>query len=123
MQVKAPQDSMPDGRNHPLYPLMLIAAISVIVLSLVGIASMTGLIPRSGTERPSTETRRDKQRGAPDKQQQNIEAPAGKPSGPATRPEAGKPRRIVGCEDCAEIKPVRSVGTRNRAAGTGALLV
>ena len=49
-----PQPSS-EGRYETLYRLMIIAALAVIMVSLVGIASMTGLLPRDGDARPHTE--------------------------------------------------------------------
>ena len=58
-----------DGNTRPrpsldryelLYRLMVIAAIAVILVSLVGIASMTGLLPRVSDGRPNTEAIPDK---------------------------------------------------------------
>jgi outer membrane lipoprotein SlyB len=120
MQFKATQDSMPAGHHRLLYPLMVIAAISVIVLSLVGVASVTGLIPRGGSERPSTESIREQQQGAPGRPQ-GSDAPAGKQPGPAIKPETGKHRRIARGEGCGSIERDRSAELRERAAGAGAL--
>jgi hypothetical protein len=47
-------------RYELLYRLMVIAAIAVILVSLVGIASMTGLLPRVGDGRPNSEAVPDK---------------------------------------------------------------
>jgi hypothetical protein len=44
---RAPHRDPDDLRTSLLYPLMLIAAIAVIVFSIVGIASLTGVMPRS----------------------------------------------------------------------------
>ena len=44
---RAPHRDPEDLRASLLYPLMLIAAIAVIVFSIVGIASLTGVMPRS----------------------------------------------------------------------------
>ena len=44
---RAPQRDPDELRTSLLYPLMLIAAIAVIVFSIVGIASLTGVMPRA----------------------------------------------------------------------------
>jgi hypothetical protein len=44
---RVPHRDPDDLRASLLYPLMLIAAIAVIVFSIVGIASLTGVMPRS----------------------------------------------------------------------------
>jgi hypothetical protein len=51
---------------------MIIAALAVIMVSLVGIASMTGILPRVGDARPNTEAIPDKpvnERVQPDESQ------------------------------------------------------
>ena len=49
-----------EGRYEILYRLMIIAALAVIMVSLVGIASMTGLLPRVSDARPNAEAIREK---------------------------------------------------------------
>ena len=49
-----------EGRYETLYRLMIIAALAVIMVSLVGIASMTGLLPRVGDAHPHGEAIPDK---------------------------------------------------------------
>lgn len=70
-----------------LYPLLLVAAIAIIVFSIIGIATMTGVMPnavdRDGAMRQSGG---DAQRGKP----QRIEAPRQEP---VSRP--GNPRSAM----------------------------
>jgi hypothetical protein len=47
MQGNAPQDSLSGSSHRLLYALMVIAATAVILVSLLGIATMTGVIPRA----------------------------------------------------------------------------
>ena len=54
------------SKNGLLYPMLIIAAISVIIFSALGVAMMTGLLPHAGSEastyspptisRPATES-------------------------------------------------------------------
>jgi hypothetical protein len=47
------------SRNGLLYPMLLIAAISVILFSALGVATMTGLLPRAESmsdARPAAQT-------------------------------------------------------------------
>ena len=88
-----------DGNTRPrpsldryelLFRLMVIAAIAVILVSLVGIASMTGLLPRVGDGRPNTEA-------IPDKRGND-----------AVRPEGAQP---AGKQPSLRTLPVHHVGT------------
>lgn len=60
----------PETRYELLYRLMVIAAIAVIVVSLVGIASVTGLLPRVGVHKPNADA-------APAKERSEARSPAG----------------------------------------------
>ena len=51
-----PRQSL-ESKYELLYRLMVIAAIAVIVISLIGIASVTGLLARVGESKPDAETR------------------------------------------------------------------
>ena len=48
------RDGLVDGRGL-LYPMMVIAAIAVIVFSVIGIASVTGWLPNTLASTPSAE--------------------------------------------------------------------
>jgi hypothetical protein len=87
-------------RNWLLYALMAIATIAVVAISLIGIATMTGIIPRSGTgptkaQAVGTETwQRTRSNGSLDKSQERM-------------PAAGKAatRSAAVCDNCAGIEP------------------
>lgn len=51
-----PRQSL-ESKYELLYRLMVIAAIAVILISLIGIASVTGLLARAGESKPDAETR------------------------------------------------------------------
>jgi hypothetical protein len=44
---RAPENERRDRHGGLLYPLLLVAAIAVIVFSIIGIATMTGVMPSS----------------------------------------------------------------------------
>jgi hypothetical protein len=60
---RAPLERLPrrghgdDSEPSLLYPLMLIAAIAVIVFSIVGIASLMGVMPRALSDNPGVAPR------------------------------------------------------------------
>lgn len=94
-----------EKRSGILYPLMLIAAVAVIIFSVVGIATMTGLIPtaRSGSDPAS----------------------GGKqPSVPASSAKSTKPRLAAsgaGCADCGVVESIRAVERKGQGSGLGAV--
>jgi outer membrane lipoprotein SlyB len=94
------------GQRHPgiLYPVMLIAAIALIVFSVVGIATMMGWMPAalSGSE------------------------PAEKAAAvPAAKPAASRPRAMANapaaCSDCGVIESIRAVEVEGEGTGIGAV--
>lgn len=89
-------------RAGMLYPLMLIAAITVIVFSLAGIATMMGWLPGAQSQSEPA----DKDRPAPPPATERSRAPA---SGPAA------------CADCGVIESIRTVEVRGEGTGVGAV--
>jgi len=98
-------------RQGILYPTMLIAAISVIIFSMVGIAAMMGLLPSavSGYRTDRDVARPEVQREARDAGQ----APdaASKKSRPAA----------VACADCGIVESIRSLQHQGEGTAVGAL--
>jgi len=102
-------DKVGVGRHTGLlYPLMLIAAIAVIVFSVAGIATMMGWLP-------SVESK--------------IE-PAAKSTpasaAPASRVQAARPRAnasaaVAACADCGVIESIRAVEAKSQGTGLGAI--
>ena len=86
-----------------LYPVMLIAAIALIVFSAVGIATMMGWMPAalSGAD------------------------PAAKPAPPAAKAAASRPRIAAatasGCSDCGTVESIRVVQLEGEGSGVGAI--
>jgi uncharacterized protein YcfJ len=85
-----------------LYPLMLIAAITVIVFSVAGIATMMGWLP-------SVESKGE---------------PSAK-AAPAAKFAAGRPRVMSSaasaCGDCGVVESIRAVEARGEGSGLGAI--
>jgi outer membrane lipoprotein SlyB len=93
-----------------LYPTMLIAAIAVIIFSVLGIAAMMGYLPSAMS------------RNGPDARNETAAK-----SEAATVPEA-KPgtRRLAaaaaaGCADCGVVESIRAVETKGQGSGLGAV--
>ena len=94
------------ANNRPgiLYPVMLIAAIALIVFSVVGIATMMGWMPSALS-------------GA-DPAARPAAAPAVKP--PGARPRA-TPATAGPCNDCGVIESIRAVESKGEGSGLGAV--
>jgi len=95
-----------------LYPLMLIAAIAVIVFSVAGIATMMGWLPsvQSGA-------------GPAAKDGMVPPVPAGKPAS-AAAPAASRPRiasSAAACADCGVVESIRAIEQQGEGSGLGAI--
>jgi outer membrane lipoprotein SlyB len=95
------------GKRGILYPAMLIAAISVIVFSILGIATMTGLIPSARSQR-DTAAVEPSARMAP---------AAVSPAPRIARPQVA----AADCADCGVVESIRAVQTQGQASGLGAV--
>jgi outer membrane lipoprotein SlyB len=100
-----------------LYPTMLIAAIAVILFSVVGIATMTGLMP-------SALSRHEPQQAV----EPARNAPAQPAAQPAQRSSAQTPARqrvattaAAPCIDCGVVESIRVVESAAPATGLGAV--
>ena len=109
-------------RSGVLYPVMLIAAISLIVFSAAGIATMMGWLPSARSDadtpvpaqaQPSARTEAREEARAP---VQARSAPVAKPSQP--RVMASAPAR---CDDCGTIESIRAVEVQGEGSGMGAI--
>jgi len=72
---------------------MVIAATAVIVMSVLGIARMTGFLPRTGLDSEQTETVRGKTRDVPKEREGG--SPEVERRAPTTVPEARSRRRLA----------------------------
>jgi outer membrane lipoprotein SlyB len=88
---------------------MLIAAIAVIIFSVVGIATVTGLMPnaRSGSDPAAT----------------SEPAPASKqPGTPAATHKSSRPRLAsANCAECGVVESIRAVEDKSQGSGLGAV--
>lgn len=105
-----------EQRHGILYPTLLIAAIAVIIFSVLGIATMMGYIPTvfskgdtRATSGPADGAGAD--RGNP------VEA------SPAVRPGAkpGDTRGRTGCVDCGVVESIHAVQSKGQGSGLGAV--
>ena len=113
-----------ENRRHSgiLYPVMLIAAIAIITFSIVGIATMTGVMPRAfstASEQPG-----------PEAGGTSVSAPTTTPARPATaRPAAPAgsvapvpaPKGAAVCADCGVVESIRAVESAGQGSGVGAV--
>lgn len=91
-----------ENRNGMLYPMMIIAAISVILFSVVGIVTMTGHIPSA----LSTEA---------------ANAQAKSKADVAGRAQSDRTYVASNCGNCGVVESVRIVEARGQASGVGAV--
>lgn len=95
-----------DRKGGILYPTLLIAAIAVIIFSVLGIAAMTGYLP-----------------SALSKSGPGAGSEAATKNGPAEKP--GKSRLAAGgstsCADCGVVESVRAVESKGQGSGLGAV--
>lgn len=132
-----------EKRHRLLYPTMLVAAFSVIVFSVLGIATMTGVLPsaRSHNEPVAAEAQPSQRAPAPGQQRlAAADAPtyphkpavperrAAAPSDarPAPPREAAQPPVARACAECGVVASVRTLQRQGEGsmvgAGAGALL-
>lgn len=98
-----------------LYPTLLIAGIAVIILSMLGIAAMTGLLPQAQSQSQSLEGRAAG--GKEGKSAANSSANAlAKSAGSKTAPPAAVAAR---CADCGVVDSVRAVEVKGEGSGLG----
>lgn len=87
-------------------PLMNIAAIAVIVASLVAVAAVTGVIPSAYSQRQDAVEAQDRSREA---------------ARPNAQPERTRTAQAVPCAQCGEIESIRAVEVKGQASGIGAV--
>ncbi len=93
-----------------LYPTMLIAAIAVIIFSVLGIATMMGYMPSALSRNgPDAKSEPAAKTGA-------MTAPAAKPVKPRLAAANG-----AGCADCGVVESIRAVESKGRGSGLGAV--
>jgi outer membrane lipoprotein SlyB len=106
-----------EKKNGILYLLMLIAAIAVILFSVIGIATMTGHMP-SALSKNDPDIKREptnkEQAATRSGEAPNTTAPA------ATRPRAAA-RGGASCSDCGVVESIRAVENKGQGSGVGAV--
>jgi outer membrane lipoprotein SlyB len=90
-------------RQGLLYPTMLIAAIAVIIFSVIGIAAMTGLLPSSVSGyRAAEDTPQPAVKRLPQDNPRVLDTPRAARSEPAARAGAA-------CTECGVVESVRAI--------------
>ena len=90
-------------RQGLLYPTMLIAAIAVIIFSVIGIAAMTGLLPGAVSGyRAADDTPQPALKRLPQDNPRVLDAPRTARSEPAARASAA-------CTECGVVESVRTI--------------
>jgi outer membrane lipoprotein SlyB len=101
-----------DKRTNLLYPLMLIAAVTVIVFSVVGIATMMGWLP-------SAQSKNDP---APRAEAVVRSEAALAPARPSAADAVNAPTSAApACASCGVIESIRVVETKGEGSGVGAV--
>lgn len=102
-----------------LYPILLIAGVSVIVASLLGIAAMTGLLPQAQSQPAVTAAATGKT---------VSETPPANPlpkKAAAPKPAAQRSNDVktaaARCDDCGVVESVRSLERKGEGSGVGAV--
>jgi outer membrane lipoprotein SlyB len=89
-----------------IHPLMAGAAVSVMVLSGVGVAAITGHLPGSRAEKAPAA----------------VEASLPKAAAPEKAPVVAKPARPAACVDCGVVVAVRAEEKKGKGTGLGAVI-
>jgi outer membrane lipoprotein SlyB len=106
MEANPPRRKMSD-KNGMLYPMLVIAAMSVIILSVFGVATITGLIPTAQSNSVQQQDSR------PKTQPQSVQPPA-KPVRATPNPIAA-----IGREDCGVVDAINAVEVKGKGTGLG----
>ena len=98
-------------RSQLLYPSLVVAAISVTLLSITGIAALTGHLPsaNANAEGPAAA---------------NLPPPPGVHGSPESGPSGLKPavsKLAAGCNSCGTVESVRFVERQGSGSGLGAV--
>lgn len=107
-----------------LYPTLLIAGISVIIASLLGLAAMTGLLPQVQSQPAVTAAATGKAVTNPQAGKNAVAGQAPKKAAtvkPATQRNSGGETAAARCEDCGVVESVRTVERKGEGSGVGAV--
>jgi outer membrane lipoprotein SlyB len=120
------------GKYGMLYPLMVIAAVSVILLSVIGIATMTGHLPSAFSQKMDAVQQADPSDGkssaaptAPVPSASNADTPAPPARqaivGSTNRTAAAAHRQAVVCGNCGVVESVTAEEIKGQGSGLGAI--
>ena len=108
-------------KNGILYPMLVVAAVSVIIFSAFGVASLTGLIPTAQSDsmqqpesQPKMQPHSVQQPGSrPKTQPQSVQPPA--------KPARAAPTRIgaAACDNCGVVDAINAVEVKRQGSGLG----
>ena len=118
-----------DRRPAILYPLMVIAAVAVIIFSVAGIATMMGWLPTVHSQGDSSAQYEDS--ASQSEPRAHVAEPRARGSEPQARAvtssKAGydRPRTLssapAACSDCGVVESIRTVETKGQGSGLGAI--
>jgi len=97
-----------------LHPLVAGAAVAVILVSLIGVAAMTGLLPSSKSANSPQQLAAMEQSAAPATQLAPQQA-----AYPSQQAAANTPRAAAVCSSCGEVVAVRAVQHTPQTSGVG----
>ena len=109
-----------------IHPLVATAAVAVTLVSLVGVAAITGLLPTSNSSVAPPQTMSDAANAPQSSQQaQNNVQPAPKPNysqhaqSNSNSYGTPAPAAVARCSSCGEVQAVRAVQHTPKASGVG----
>jgi hypothetical protein len=106
MEANPPRRKM-SNKNEILYLMLVIAAVSVIILSIFGVATITGLIPTAQSNSVQQQDSR------PKTQPQSVPPPA--------KPARATPIRIAATayDNCGLVETIKAVEVKGKGTGRG----
>lgn len=124
-----------NNNSKRIHPLVAAAAVGVLLVSLVGVAAMTGILPNSNSESSQKEAIAALEKDAADKaaeaqaaedkanqarkEADERQAAANKADKQAKRESDTKVAQAQICYDCGRIESVRAVQTQAKPSGVG----
>ncbi len=113
-------------RNGILYPMLVIAAIAVIIVSAVGVAMVTGLLPRAEStseQRPATDPQVNGPRAT---KRAAMNEPQAAQRADVNQPQVVKKAAVAGgmdeaCNNCGVIESITPVESKGQGSGIGAV--
>ncbi|RBA25581.1 glycine zipper 2TM domain-containing protein [Herminiimonas fonticola] len=124
-----------NNNSKRIHPLVAAAAVGVLLVSLVGVAAMTGMLPNSNSEGSQKEAIAALEKDAADKaaaaqaaedkayqarkEADERQAAASKTANQAKSSSSTKVAQAQICYDCGRIESIRSVQTQAKPSGVG----